>query len=78
MLTLQVFIECKTLTDPDSQSGAKQPATAIPVTATVHNPPADPGSLKEQLLDDHLLRLWRTGASCEQYRPKEDGDVDVS
>ena len=51
----------------------KQPATSI-----VHNPPADPGSLKGQLLDDNLLRLWRTGANYEQYRPEEDGDVDVS
>ena len=34
--------------------------------------------LREQLFNDHLLRLWRTGANYEQYRPEEDGDIDVS
>ena len=72
MFTLRVFTEHKASTDPDSQSGAKQPATAI-----VHNPPADPGSLKEQLLDDNLLHLWRTGANYEQYRPEEDWSLQL-
>ena len=47
-------------------------------TATVHNSSADLGILKEQVLDDNLLRLWRTGSHYELYMPEEDGDVDVS
>ena len=34
--------------------------------------------LKELLFDEHLLRLWRTGASQELYLAEEDEDFDVS
>ena len=61
------------------------PTSAISVTS--HSPPAlantpalvpaNPGLLIEQLQDDNLLRLWRTGANYEVYTSEEDGDVDV-
>ena len=40
--------------------------------------PANPGLLIiEQLRDDNLLRLWRTGANFEVYTSEEDVDIDV-
>ena len=34
--------------------------------------------LEDQLFNDHLLRLWRTGAGTEEYMTSEDKDFDVS
>ena len=67
----------KDSTHLERPSGAKQAASTI-ATAKLQKPPADLGILKEQVLDDNLLRLWRTGSHYEQYMPEEDGDVDVS
>ena len=39
---------------------------------------SDACSLEDQLFNDNLLRLWRTGAGQELYLSEEDGDVDVS
>ena len=83
---MQVFTERKysTSLDPESQSEAKQATTAALKDST-HlesqsgaNPPANLGILKEQVLDENLLRLWRTESHYEQYLPEEDGEVDVS
>ena len=32
----------------------------------------------DQLFNNNLLRLWRTGAGTEQYMSKEDEDIDIS
>lgn len=70
--TLQVF----DAVDPPAGQIVVENPTATTSVPTIS--PANPIILKEQLLDDNLLRLWRTGANCERYLPEEDGDVDVS
>ena len=35
-------------------------------------------SMESQLLDESLLRLWRTGAGTEQFTADEDDDINVS
>ena len=60
-----------------SGPGIERSATTTAVLNKAPNPPASPATLKEQLLDDNLLRLWRTGSNYEQYLPEEDGDIDV-
>ena len=39
---------------------------------------SDSHILEDQLFNDNLLRLWRTGAAEELYLSSEDGDIDVS
>ena len=34
--------------------------------------------LEDQLFNDHLLRLWRTGAGTEEYMTSKDKDFDIS
>lgn len=34
--------------------------------------------MEDQLFNDNLLRLWRTGGGEELYLSEEDGAIDVS